>query len=93
MSTDIIYAAEKCPCGHRSCHSGNLRPVTFGQGVMRMEDAEDLARKLNAYAKLVDFVQRVSVFGAYEEDEGSDGAAYLRQDAKALLAEVGGRAA
>lgn len=50
--SDIHFYAEKCPCGDPICTSGNLRPLTYGQGVMKMHEAEDAAAKLNDYARL-----------------------------------------
>lgn len=43
------YEAVPCPCGQKGCRSGNLRPVTHGQGVMELTTAQELAAKLNAY--------------------------------------------
>lgn len=83
----MTYTAEKCPCGHPSCRAGNLRPVTYGQGVMQMEEAEDLARKLNAYPKMLAFVQQVSLFSAFEVPS-EDEVAGLRVDAHRLLEEI-----
>lgn len=51
------YRAVKCPCGHPNCRSGNLSPVTYGQGAMLMVEAEEIAKKLNAYPKLVETIQ------------------------------------
>jgi hypothetical protein len=53
MSAEPVYRAERCPCGFPGCRSGNVRPLTYGQGVMQMEEAQDVAQRLNAYPKLV----------------------------------------
>lgn len=85
--TPITYTAVKCPCGMSGCRSGNLRPVTHGQGVMQMEEAEDLARMLNAYPKLLAFTIRVNNFSTLGiTDEYA--LATLRREAATLYADV-----
>lgn len=54
------YTAVKCPCGQSGCRSGNLHPVTYGQGTMQMEEATEIARKLNAYPKLLAVGERMA---------------------------------
>jgi len=63
------YWAEKCNCGHPSCSSGNLRPVTHMQGVMSMETAIELAAKLNAVDALVSALKHIDAI-----EPGSRGA-------------------
>lgn len=45
--------ASKCPCGHPKCSSGNISPVTYGQGVMTMEDAQEIAKRANLFPRML----------------------------------------
>lgn len=51
---------EPCPCGHRACTSVNVRPVTYGQGIMPREEGEYLVHAGNAYPKLVEALQALN---------------------------------
>lgn len=83
MSAPITYRADKCPCGQAGCSSGNLTPVTYGQGVMQMAEAEDLARKLNAYPKLIAALKQPCPHSC------TDGNCPYDRRQRALLAELG----
>ena len=36
------WRKEKCPCGQKGCHSWNVTPVTYGQGIIAEEADADL---------------------------------------------------
>lgn len=60
MSDLPHLAATKCPCNHPTCKAGNLSPITFAQGVMSLQEAQELAYRANAFPDLVALVATAS---------------------------------
>ena len=80
--------AEKCPCGHPSCTSGNVVPVTDKVGVMSMQDAQSLAHAANAYPKLVAVLKKyLRVYGPLPVRTAQCGLVYA--EAQRLLSQLG----
>ncbi len=53
MDRGTTLTVEPCPCGQKGCHSANIAPLTYGQGVMNREHAEFLVKAVNERDELL----------------------------------------
>lgn len=60
---------QKCPCGHPTCTSGNLQPITYGQGVMPISEAEEIARRCNLFPRMLLALRKVKDLTPYKTQQ------------------------